>query len=202
MYPLVDLQVTNPGCDPSIFLKTSNSSCGSLVMRVFPQMFFALLDICLLTCFVASVMINRRQFFTLFVTSKKLNKFGIFSIMLWWWTSRSKTIQIGFNGMQLDPKGHCLLLLLGSFGGVRMLSFSIMKIGNDWIQGFFDLCGNTTSLHAELFALAHGIKLTWSMGVSHMVCESDSKVALDIINSGVNSCYPCAALVDEVRSFK
>ena len=75
----------------------------------------------------------------------------------------------GFGGVLRDQTSKCLSSFSGNYG-------------------------NTTCLKAALFAVYHGLKTAWQRGFRHVVCESDSKIALGLIQDHVDPFHPYFSL--------
>ncbi|KAK8995182.1 hypothetical protein V6N11_069627 [Hibiscus sabdariffa] len=65
----------------------------------------------------------------------------------------------------------------GSIGGL------FRNCGGDWIMGFAKAVGHVNSLQAELWALFEGLSLAWKQGFEKVLVRSDSKQAVDFVNS-------------------
>lgn len=81
------------------------------------------------------------------------------------------------------------------FGGLIRNNFG------EWITGFSGSCGISTSMNAELLAIADGLKLAWYEGFRDVICESDSKTAVTLVQNGVSKVHLYAPLVDHIRSY-
>lgn len=68
----------------------------------------------------------------------------------------------------------------------------------EWLLGFAGCCGFSTIMHAEL-AIYHGLTLAQAAGYDDVVCESDSTVALSLINEGTHDYHPYASIVNKIR---
>lgn len=71
-------------------------------------------------------------------------------------------------------------------------------VGN-WIAGFSGNCGSNTNMATGLFGIYHGLNLAGHKGFCLVICESDSKMALQFIEEGVVDCHPHAPLVAAIR---
>ncbi|KAG5118742.1 hypothetical protein JHK82_033162 [Glycine max] len=80
----------------------------------------------------------------------------------------------GFGGVLRDQTSKCLSSFSGNYG-------------------------NTTCLKAALFAVYHGLKTAWQRGFRHVVCESDSKIALGLIQDHVDPFHPYFSLALFIR---
>ncbi|KAG4941372.1 hypothetical protein JHK87_045243 [Glycine soja] len=55
---------------------------------------------------------------------------------------------------------------------------------------------------AEQFALYHGLKVAGDKGIRSLICESDSKMALQLIQHNDNAFHPHALLIRKIQSYK
>ncbi|KAG4983408.1 hypothetical protein JHK87_028157 [Glycine soja] len=62
-------------------------------------------------------------------------------------------------------------------------------LGN-WISGFSGACGTSTSIKAELFLMFHGLKKVWNDVYKLIICESNSKIALQLVRNNSDKFYP------------
>ncbi|KAK8601216.1 hypothetical protein V6N12_051057 [Hibiscus sabdariffa] len=53
----------------------------------------------------------------------------------------------------------------------------------DWIVGFVKVIGRSDVLQAELWALFEGMSLAWEYGFHRLLVRSDSKQAMELVNS-------------------
>lgn len=70
-----------------------------------------------------------------------------------------------------------------------------------WCLGYSGFCGVTDNLKAELLAIHNRLKLAWLKGYKPLVCESDSKIAISMIQQGTHHLHPLAPLVNDIRTF-
>lgn len=56
-------------------------------------------------------------------------------------------------------------------------------------------------MNVELLAIYHGLVLGLAGGYHNVVCETDSKVALSLINEGTQQVHPYATIISKIRSF-
>lgn len=106
-----------------------------------------------------------------------------------WHAPIDNIVKLNVDGSSLDNPGG------SGFCGL------IRNDKGEWLIGFSGFCGITTNLNAELMAIDHGLSLAWSYGYRDVVCESDSKSALDLILGGVFHTHPYAAVIAHIRSF-
>lgn len=65
-----------------------------------------------------------------------------------------------------------------------------------------DFCGSidiSNSLHVELFAIYHGLGLTWDMGFRSVLCYSYSQVALHLITRSDPQLHCYASLIHDIQ---
>ncbi|KAH1223746.1 hypothetical protein GmHk_11G031143 [Glycine max] len=112
--------------------------------------------------------------------------------------------QLSFREIAWRIKKFFLLFLVGIFGrlvqwqppqpGEHKLNVNGNSIGNLDKVGFGGLiCDN--------HAIYRGINVAWPEGVHHLTCESNSKVALQLITNGVISSYSFHPLIQNIKSF-
>ena len=63
---------------------------------------------------------------------------------------------------------------------------------------FFVFCDITSCLAAELYAIFHGLHIAYDAGHRNISLESDSRIALDLIMSDVQSHHPHAPLISQI----
>ncbi|GKV16390.1 hypothetical protein SLEP1_g27041 [Rubroshorea leprosula] len=73
------------------------------------------------------------------------------------------------------------------------------ELGN-WLLGFYRNVGFTSSLSAELWALRDGLKLAVNRGFSHLLVETDSKVAKTLLDSANSAAHSLGVLIDDCRA--
>lgn len=64
-----------------------------------------------------------------------------------------------------------------------------------WIKGFAANIGYGQVLDAELWGIFYGLKSAWDMGCSDVVLESDSAIAVHLLNKTVDALHPLATLL-------
>lgn len=82
------------------------------------------------------------------------------------------------------------------FGGVIKDCLGEQKIRQ---YGSF---GYTTLLATELFALYHGLRIDQDKGIRGLICESNSKLSLQLIDQNVTSFHPHASIIKKIQVFK
>ncbi|CAL1392167.1 unnamed protein product [Linum trigynum] len=68
-----------------------------------------------------------------------------------------------------------------------------------WIAGFVAKIGEATAVLAELWAFYHGLDLAWRIGCDSLVIETDSQLAIQLINNRRDPVHPYASLLDAIR---
>ncbi|RYR16350.1 hypothetical protein Ahy_B04g073348 [Arachis hypogaea] len=69
-----------------------------------------------------------------------------------------------------------------------------------FLKGFSCNLGNCSIMHAELWAIIHGLNTATMNGYLNMVVESDSAAAIKFINHGCPPAHPCAPLIQDIRT--
>ncbi|RYR58930.1 hypothetical protein Ahy_A05g024789 [Arachis hypogaea] len=64
-----------------------------------------------------------------------------------------------------------------------------------FLKGFSCNLGNCSIMHAELWAVIHGLNIATTNGYHNLVVKSDSATAINFINYGCSPAHPCAPLV-------
>ncbi|CAL1407561.1 unnamed protein product [Linum trigynum] len=68
-----------------------------------------------------------------------------------------------------------------------------------WIAGYMANIGSTTAAHAELWALMYGLDLAWKHDCRALQVQTDSQLALQLINSRHDPVHPYATLLTAIR---
>ncbi|KAG4970530.1 hypothetical protein JHK82_036218 [Glycine max] len=92
------------------------------------------------------------------------------------------------------PFAKAITFVMGSTNGIQGARHTKDHLGQ-WLEGFAGYCGFTTNLNAELLAIYNGLRIAKERGFVSIICESDSKVALDLIKDGVPIVHPYASLI-------
>ncbi|XP_045810074.1 uncharacterized protein LOC123904450 [Trifolium pratense] len=69
---------------------------------------------------------------------------------------------------------------ISGFGGL------IRNSHGAWVRGFAGNIGFSNILHVELLAMYHGLNLVWELDIKYMICYSDSKTAINLIEKPIN----------------
>ncbi|CAL1397044.1 unnamed protein product [Linum trigynum] len=68
-----------------------------------------------------------------------------------------------------------------------------------WIKGFVSNVGSASATLAELWAINHGIDLAWKEGFRTLKIESDSKMAIQLIENRHDPVHPYATILSTIR---
>ncbi|GLT59278.1 hypothetical protein SLA2020_321070 [Shorea laevis] len=117
--------------------------------------------------------------------------------------SNTKSFSTSFVGWNSPPPGFIKLntdgsanLKLGDAGAGGVFQD---ELGN-WLLGFYRNVGCTSSLSAELWALRDGLKLAIDRGFSHLLVETDSKVAKTLLEYADSVHHSLGVLIDDCRA--
>lgn len=69
----------------------------------------------------------------------------------------------------------------------------------EWICGFSGSCGYADNLTTEVQAIKNGLDLVWDRGYRNVILESDSKSALDLLDTTANNLHPLFSLLDHIN---
>ncbi|KAJ1402685.1 Ribonuclease H domain [Sesbania bispinosa] len=84
-------------------------------------------------------------------------------------------------------------------GGAATYGGVLRDSSGTWIFGFSRHIGTTTALRAELWGIRSALEIAWEKGVKHILLESDSRIAVHMVNQGVSQPHPCAPLVAVIK---
>ncbi|CAL1354334.1 unnamed protein product [Linum trigynum] len=68
-----------------------------------------------------------------------------------------------------------------------------------WITGFVSKLGACSAVQAELWGIYHGLGVAWQSGGRTIIVESDSKLALQLIEKRADPLHPHATLLAAIR---
>lgn len=105
--------------------------------------------------------------------------------------------------LKLHCDGSAKDRILGAGGIIRD------HCGN-WVSGYSSSLGTGHILKAELWSILHGLKLAKDLNITHLIIETDSKIAVDLINDTnlsshhrlfflINICRCYLRMFDEAR---
>jgi len=69
---------------------------------------------------------------------------------------------------------------LDAFGGL------ICDCTRSFLHEFLGNISRPCILHAEILGLYHGLKLCWNSDYKHVLCLSDSRIVVDLVQKGLN----------------
>ncbi|KAG4985770.1 hypothetical protein JHK82_033375 [Glycine max] len=98
-------------------------------------------------------------------------------------------IKVNIDGFSLGNPGDY------GFGGI------LGDSGGQWLVVYSGFCGHTTNVLVEIMTTYQGLFLAWNSGYRHVICESDSMNALNLINNQNSALHPHAPLINRIRSF-
>ncbi|RYR17534.1 hypothetical protein Ahy_B03g062245 [Arachis hypogaea] len=67
-----------------------------------------------------------------------------------------------------------------------------------FLKGFSSNLGNYSIMHAELWAVIHGLNIATANGYQNLIVESDSAEAINFINHGCRPTHPCTPLIQDI----
>ncbi|CAI0418875.1 unnamed protein product, partial [Linum tenue] len=76
---------------------------------------------------------------------------------------------------------------------------ALRDVNGDWIAGFCSKIGTGTAIEAELWGIYKGIDLAWNKEVKFLIIETDSQLALDLLNKRTDPTHPLATLLRAIR---
>jgi len=82
---------------------------------------------------------------------------------------------------------------ISDFGGV------LRRHDGSWIYGFGGNIGISSILQAELLAIYHGLRVAWDQGYQHLICYSDSTLAIQLVNTEVNPWHLFAPIISNIK---
>lgn len=68
-----------------------------------------------------------------------------------------------------------------------------------WMIGFVGSIGEGTNLLAELQAIKHGLRLSWTRGAQNLVCESYFLEVVEIIKTANIKFHAYASVISDIR---
>ncbi|KAK0586532.1 hypothetical protein LWI29_008529 [Acer saccharum] len=70
-----------------------------------------------------------------------------------------------------------------------------------WQVGFAMKIGTGSVLEAELWGILEGLNLVWQRGFRRVIVESDSKIAVDLLNNPAPTLHPLLSIIQACQSF-
>lgn len=108
------------------------------------------------------------------------------SIAVTWSPPPEEWVKINSDG-SLFPESH-----RAACGGI------LRDHQGRFLAGYSVKLGNCSILKAELWGMLHGIKIAKDRGYNKVLLESDSEVAIGLLNKGCRPHHPCSPLVHEI----
>ncbi|GLT37826.1 hypothetical protein SLA2020_121150 [Shorea laevis] len=119
--------------------------------------------------------------------------------------------------MQEAPKSRCCINVCWNFPPIGVIKLNTDGAANSssgqagaggvfrdhrghWLLGYTRNIGHTNSLAAELWAIRDGLSLAVERGFTKIIVETDSKVAVTLLNSNYINFHPLATLLDDCRA--
>lgn len=88
-----------------------------------------------------------------------------------WLPPADGTIKVNVDGSSFGNPGRA------GYGGL------VRNNLGEWICGFYGSCGVADNLTTEIYAIMHGLDLAWNRGYRDVILETDSKSAIDLLNT-------------------
>ncbi|CAL1400519.1 unnamed protein product [Linum trigynum] len=107
--------------------------------------------------------------------------------LIGWKPPRAGWIKLNTDGAAQGNHG-----LISAGGALR-------DVNGDWIAGFCSKIGTGTAIEAELWGIYKGIDLAWNKEIKFLIIETDSQLALDLLNKRMNPTHPLATLLRAIR---
>ncbi|KAF7806896.1 protein lin-12 [Senna tora] len=78
-------------------------------------------------------------------------------------------------------------------------------VARDWqgnvLAGFTRNIGECSTLAGELWAILHGLEVAWSLVIKKVHLESNSLMAVNLINHPTQRCHPCFGILFGIKQF-
>ncbi|KAG5022811.1 hypothetical protein JHK82_018711 [Glycine max] len=102
----------------------------------------------------------------------------------------------------IPPQGTCIKLNMDniSHANSSRLGYDdiLCNVISQWLTSYLGYCGCNTSLVAKLHTICNSLKLSWKFGFKHIICETNSKCATNLITKGACSIHHHAPLVHAI----
>ncbi|CAL1362249.1 unnamed protein product [Linum trigynum] len=116
--------------------------------------------------------------------------------------SRAATRVVQNVGWKPPPQGWYTLNVDGaSCGnpGPAGTGGCIRDSSGRWVSGFVGNIGTASAALAELWAVFHGLEVAWNTGCRTLKMESDSRLAIELINNRLDQVHPYSTLLSAIR---
>ncbi|RYR06915.1 hypothetical protein Ahy_B05g074232 [Arachis hypogaea] len=101
------------------------------------------------------------------------------------------------------PNGDCIKLNVDGSWYAHRSNAACGGVFRDsaerYLKGFSGNLGNCSIMHAELWAIIHGLTIATTNGYQNLVVESDSAAAINFIKDGSSPGHYCALLIQDIR---
>ncbi|KAF7808310.1 putative ribonuclease H protein At1g65750 family [Senna tora] len=106
-----------------------------------------------------------------------------------WHKPEEGWVKINVDGAWREPSNRatCGGLIRDCYGNLQL--------------GFMRNIGNCNILTAEVWAILSGLEAAWSMGFKKVELETDSLMAIKVLDLSTSSSHPCAAVIHQIRHF-
>ncbi|RYR52427.1 hypothetical protein Ahy_A06g027345 [Arachis hypogaea] len=115
-------------------------------------------------------------------------------------TQASSDCLIGWS----RPEGDCVKLNVDGSWFAHQSNAACGGVFRDstgrFLKGYSGNLGNCSIMHAELWAVVHGLTIAAANGYMNMIVESDSAAAINFIEHGCSPAHHCAPLVQDIRN--
>ncbi|CAL1358846.1 unnamed protein product [Linum trigynum] len=105
-------------------------------------------------------------------------------------------------GWVAPPRGWCKLNVDGASQGNPGKAAAGGVFRDDqrrWLGGFCYSIGDCSAACAELWAIKQGLEMAWRRDLRLLIVESDSRLAIDLIQHRVDHVHPLASLLRSIR---
>ncbi|CAL1361155.1 unnamed protein product [Linum trigynum] len=105
-------------------------------------------------------------------------------------------------GWKPPPTGWVKINVYGAASGSQgpaEAGGTVRDASSAWLGGFVSSLGTCSAALAELWAIYHGLKLGWNLGHRTLIIESDSQVAIQLVNNRLDPLHPYASILSAIR---
>lgn len=90
-------------------------------------------------------------------------------------------------------------VVLETLGLPVLVVFCVGQINGDWMLGYYGSAGFSNSLHVELLALYHGLRIAWQYGYKDLICYTDSTLVINLVHRESNVWHHYAAIINNIK---
>ena len=100
------------------------------------------------------------------------------------------------------PLGHFKLNVDGSRDGAGIIGAGgvVRDCSGNWIQGFSHHIGFGEVIQAEIWGIYIGLKMAADLQLKHLLVESDSAIAINLLNSTDIDLHPLATIINNCHA--